>query len=104
MAAITHAGQLCDQIRAALIEACRSGRAEAVRSRIASVHCRRGAPGTLSTHHQHRRLIVHIGLNALRLQESLRKRLQLVLTAAGQGAASSEVSPSDQSLNESENK
>ncbi len=103
MAANTHAGQLCDQIRAALIEACRSGRAEAVRSRIASVQCRRGAPGTLSMHHQDRRLIVHIGLNALRLQESLRERLQLVLTE-GEGAASSEVSPSDQSLNKSENK
>jgi hypothetical protein len=91
MAANTHAAQLCDEIRATLIEICRAGRSEAVRAQIASVACRKGAQATMDMSLEGRRLIVRIGLNAPKLRESLRERLGALLSSA----ASTEAPPRD---------
>lgn len=91
MAANTHAAQLCDEIRATLIEICRAGRSEAVRAQIASVACRKGAQATMEMSLEGRRLIVRIGLNAPKLRESLRERLDALLSSA----ASPEAPPRD---------
>lgn len=91
MAANTHAAQLCDEIRATLIEICRAGRSEAVRAQIASVACRKGAQATMDMSLEGRRLIVRIGLNAPKLRESLRERLDALLSSA----ASPEAPPRD---------